>query len=123
MIDVVFLLIIFFMTTAQIARETRADLDLPKEVGEQNETAEEAGLVINVLADGKVVINDETVDRDTMEVIIKRESVLKSREHQGGLKVTLRVDRNASAEHLNDVITRMRALNVAGASLATEVPN
>ncbi len=29
MIDVVFLLIIFFMTTAQFARLTRADVELP----------------------------------------------------------------------------------------------
>jgi biopolymer transport protein ExbD len=34
MIDVVFLLIIFFMTTAQYALLTRTELNLPKEKGE-----------------------------------------------------------------------------------------
>ncbi|NCO69562.1 MAG: biopolymer transporter ExbD, partial [Acidobacteria bacterium] len=31
MIDVIFLLIIFFMTTAQFVERARAELDLPKE--------------------------------------------------------------------------------------------
>ncbi|MEC9372838.1 MAG: biopolymer transporter ExbD, partial [Planctomycetota bacterium] len=33
MIDVVFLLIIFFMTTAQFVKMTRAEVDLPRETG------------------------------------------------------------------------------------------
>ena len=37
MIDVVFLLIIFFMTTAQFARMTRAELSLPVEPGDQEQ--------------------------------------------------------------------------------------
>jgi biopolymer transport protein ExbD len=57
MIDVVFLLIIFFMTTAQYALLTRTELDLPKEKGEQREEAEEAGLVVNITSDGQLIVS------------------------------------------------------------------
>ena len=70
MIDVVFLLIIFFMTTARFAQITRADLELPKEAGEQQETGEEAGLVINVLADGSVMVGEATVSLAELETIV-----------------------------------------------------
>ena len=40
MIDVVFLLIIFFMVTARFARDTRAELNLPQEKGEQRNRKE-----------------------------------------------------------------------------------
>ncbi|MEE8153357.1 MAG: biopolymer transporter ExbD, partial [Phycisphaerales bacterium] len=56
MIDVVFLLIIFFMTTAQFARMTRAELALPLELGEQDPAPEEAGLVINVTGEGEIIV-------------------------------------------------------------------
>ena len=35
MIDIVFQLLIFFLVTAQMAQQTRATLDLPKEKGEE----------------------------------------------------------------------------------------
>ena len=56
MIDVVFLLIVFFMTTAQFARVTRTELDLPLEQGEQEEQPEEAGFVVNINADGSIIL-------------------------------------------------------------------
>ena len=40
MIDIVFQLLIFFLTTAQLAQFSRAEMDLPEEAGEQVETAE-----------------------------------------------------------------------------------
>ena len=63
MIDVVFLLIIFFMTTARFARLTRAEIDLPIEKGEQYEAPDEAGLIINITREGAIIVSDRTVDR------------------------------------------------------------
>ena len=60
MIDVVFLLIVFFMTAARFAREQRAPMELPREAGEV-EQEEAAGLVVNLLDDGRIVVQDEAV--------------------------------------------------------------
>ena len=81
MIDVVFLLIIFFMTTARFARETRADLELPPEVGEQQETGEEAGLIINIDANGTIIVGAEELTIETLEeLVLDRVSELRGRE-------------------------------------------
>ncbi|MHC4274155.1 MAG: ExbD/TolR family protein, partial [Planctomycetota bacterium] len=70
MIDVVFLLIIFFMTTAQYALLTKAELDLPQEKGEQREEAEEAGLVINITREGQLIVSGRNVDLRELEEIV-----------------------------------------------------
>ena len=70
MIDIVFQLLIFFLVTAQMAQQTRAQLDLPKEEGEEEKEQELAGLTINVLADGKVVVNEETVSLEALDRMV-----------------------------------------------------
>ena len=42
MIDIIFLLIIFFMVAAQFAQQARVDLNLPLENGEQDESLQES---------------------------------------------------------------------------------
>ena len=48
MIDIVFLLIIFFMVAAQFAQQAHVNLNLPDEVGEQKEDKPVSTLVINI---------------------------------------------------------------------------
>lgn len=119
MIDVVFLLIIFFMTTAQFARLTRAEVELPIEPGEQRQ-AEEAGVVINVLRDGTLIVNDRTVDLPELMATIEDE--MSRVGGPAGLKLILRADRAASAARLNEVITRLQGSGIYTARVATEVP-
>jgi biopolymer transport protein ExbD len=70
MIDVVFLLIIFFMTTAQYALLTKTELDLPREKGEQREEAEEAGLVVNITSNGQLIVSGRAVNLRELEEIV-----------------------------------------------------
>ena len=44
MIDIVFQLLIFFLTTAQLAQFSRAEMDLPQEAGEETEAAENSSM-------------------------------------------------------------------------------
>lgn len=120
MIDVVFLLIIFFMTTAQFARMTRADVELPREAGEQDEAPEEAGLVVNVMADGSIIVNGDPVSLDTLASLVRIEArAAGGAEHA---RVLLRADRSADTAHLNRIVTRLRELDIGAARVATEVP-
>ena len=70
MIDIVFQLLIFFLTTAQLAMFSRAELDLPVEMGEQEEAAEEAGLIINILSDGSITIAGESLDDEAFALAV-----------------------------------------------------
>ncbi len=122
MVDVVFLLIIFFMTTAQFSRLTRAEINLPKERGEQKETPEEAGIVINIGRDGELIISDRTVSLDELEAIVRDEARQKDGDDAVPVRLLIRADRDADAEMFNRVVTLLTTLGVGEARLATQVP-
>ncbi len=122
MIDVVFLLIIFFMTTAQVAQLTRTEIDLPQERGEQRATPDEAGLVINITAEGEIIVASRTIDLVELEEIVRGEMSKDAPKPAYQLKLLLRADRNAAAAHLNHVVELIESLGVGAARLATEVP-
>lgn len=123
MIDVVFLLIIFFMVAAQFARVTRAELDLPREPGEQEQVADEAGLVINVLADGTIIVNEQEADLDALAAVVQDEIANRAGGDARQVKLLIRADRNNDTKRLNQILIRLQELGVGAARLATEVPN
>lgn len=120
MIDVVFLLIIFFMTTAQFARMTRAEVDLPREPGERQRAPDEAGIVINILKDGSIIVGDRTVGVDQMIELVR--DYMTSASGGPGAKVLVRADREADSVFLNQTMSRLRRAGVGNARIATEVP-
>ena len=122
MIDVVFLLIIFFMTTAQFAQLTKAEVDLPQEQGEQQTEAEEAGLVINITRAGDLIISGRDVELEELESIVRAELAREPDRPAQQLKLLIRADRGASAARLNRVVEVLGPLGVGAARLATEVP-
>jgi biopolymer transport protein ExbD len=122
MIDVVFLLIIFFMTTARFAQDTRAELDLPEERGEQRDESEEAGVIINVAADGTIIVGKREVTIDELDRIV-RDEIQRVRGHDPRqLRLTLRADRRLDSARLNRIVTLLREAGVGSARLATEIP-
>jgi len=122
MIDVVFLLIIFFMTTAQFAQLTRAEVDLPQERGEQRAAAEQAGIVVNITSEGQLIVSGRTVGLGELESIVRAEIAREPDLPAQQLKLLIRADRNAPAARLNRVVEVLRPLGVGAARLATEVP-
>ncbi len=123
MIDVVFLLIIFFMMTAQFARQSRVDLELPKEAGEQDPSAADDGLVINILASGEIIVGQRTVDLDELEVFVKQEIARREGADAAlGAPLLIRADANGDTAVLNAVVSRVQRLGVGAARLGTESP-
>ncbi len=122
MIDVVFLLIIFFMTTAQFARMTRAELALPLELGEQEPAPQEAGLVINITREGEIIVTDQSFDLAGLEQLVREEIQRHPDRPPQQLKLLIRADRNAESARLNEVVRLLQSLDVGSARLATEVP-
>lgn len=122
MVDVVFLLIIFFLSTARFAADTRAELDLPRERGEQQETNQEAGLIVNIDATGAVIVGRRTMTLDELETLVRDEIDRARGRDPTAVRLLLRADRRADTRRLNDVIERLQHLGVGAARLATEVP-
>lgn len=122
MIDVVFLLIVFFLTTAQFARMTRADIDLPLERGEQAQNPDEAGLIINLTKEGTIIIADQEHTFEEMNAIVRDEVRNAPASGADRVRVLVRADRDAGAGMLNRIITSLRDMGVGLVRLGTEVP-
>lgn len=122
MIDVVFLLIIFFMTTSQFAKMTRAEVALPQEQGEQDPTPVEAGLVINITEDGQIIVNDKPLDLDQLKNLVEHEIAKYPDRSAHQLKLLIRADKNADSASLNKIVSLLQSLNIGAARIATEVP-
>ncbi len=94
LIDVVFLLIIFFLVSSHLAQqETHLQLDLPDaSSGEQDAATQPARVTINVGADGAAQIAGEGVDAPEIGRRLKR--LMGGREKP--LEVRIRTDRTAT---------------------------
>jgi biopolymer transport protein ExbD len=122
MLDINFLLIMFFMMTAHFQRDTHAQLDLPKEKGEAEALVDEAGLVINVTADGEIVVSGQTVDLAELRRRVQQQADKLFPTPSNPLKLMVRADRNVSTQHLNKVVSMLRELGVGTIRIATEIP-
>lgn len=116
MIDVVLQLILFFMYTAQFHQVARTPIDLPSEAGDADSVEVTGGVIIDVRADGAVLIEREVISLDRMAGIIQAESKAAGPE---GLSVLVRADQSAAMSHVNAVVDRLATLGVRTWRLAT----
>lgn len=129
LLDINFLLIMFFLMTAHFQRETHALLNLPQEKGEEKAQPDEAGLVINVSATGEIVVSNRRTTMDELRSMVRTqvqqaEDAPASTNSSAGstLKLMIRADRDAPTEKLNRVVLMLRELGVGTIRIATEVP-
>ncbi len=121
MIDIVFLLIIFFMVAAQFAQQAHVNLNLPDELGEQKESDSQNVLVINILKDGTIILDNskgaiaiEDVDSLVEETLSENNSDWKN--------ISVRADENAEAVTLNKVLAILSKHGLSATNIATETP-
>ncbi len=121
MVDLVFLLIIFFLTTSTFIEKTRARVDLPEEEGEELQEVTKSSVIINITRNGTYVVAGEYLSLD--EILSRVDAELAS---VGGeadrLDLLIRADRDASLVHLNDLAERLIERNVRSWKLGTAVP-
>jgi biopolymer transport protein ExbD len=125
MIDIVFQLLIFFLVTARMAEMTRADIDLPTEAGEKEASKEQAGLVINVAANGEITVGERAVDLlelESMAAELASATGPKGATDPSKFRPLVRADRNAQAERLNAVLGALERAGVKGVRLGTSPP-
>jgi len=124
MIDVIFLLIIFFMTTAQFVERARAELDLPKEEGEKEVRSAAPPLVINILHEGaeRYLVGERRFDERGVKDLIDRE-IARHKSEGGGIgefEVVIRADQRGPSRLINELGAFLRARGVWRWRLATE---
>ena len=115
MIDVTFLLLIFFLVTAQMAQRSRGEVRLPVERGETASASDAAGLVVLVRRDGSMMVGDATVDAAGVTELARRVVA-----RGGPATPVVRADRDAPASSLNGLSRALQAAGMPAFRLATE---
>lgn len=119
MIDVVFLLIIFFLVSSHLARqESRIPLDLPGAASYMPTDFETPSLTINVLADGDWQISGRTLDIDGVVRVLKSHRA----EAGGGSMVRIRTDRNVPYERVEPLLRESAKAGLPNVSIAVNQP-
>ena len=102
MIDVVFLLIIFFLVSSHLAQqESQYELDLPLAVsGSTPPPSERRPVTVSVLADGSVMVAGHSVNAAQLEVRLRNEAARVGSD----LEVRIRTDRSVPYRTIEPVM-------------------
>ena len=117
LIDVVFLLLIFFMVTTTFTRETRLQVNLP-EAEAETLSAQSERLEIMVSRDGSFALNGQALVDRRIETLLRSLEL----ESEGNLDLSVMIVADSEATH-QSVVTAMDAIGQAGfarLSIATQ---
>jgi biopolymer transport protein ExbD len=118
MIDVVFLLLCFFVTSQIFAQwETEIDVALPTAATGGMPQRLPGEVIINVRADGTAVVNGQTLDDAQLRSMMDRLVELFP-----GQPVLLRADKTTAYEHVVRVLDTCRQADIWNISFATLAP-
>ena len=118
MVDVVFLLIIFFLTTSTLVRATVAEIDLPEQDGNVEAEPEQRGVVVNILQDSRYIVDGGAVTLRPLLAMIAAEADDAERAGEP-LDILIRADRDAPLQPLNELARGLVDLGVQNWKLAT----
>jgi len=122
MIDVVFLLLVFFMTVSQVSKLNRAHLELPKLKGAEDQRP--TVLTINITREGRIIVSGNAMSaaRLGQMIVEELEKLAAVGDDPSKLTVVLRVDHRADCRTVNQIVTALAKLQVNRVRVAVEVP-
>ena len=119
MIDIVFLLIIFFMIVSQISETNKEQIELPALSAELEQQS--AKMTVNINADSDVIVSGESISTNQLQAIVTQE-LAEVDGNTNRLFVTLRVDRNALTDRANEVMEILNGAGIPGVRVAVAAP-
>jgi biopolymer transport protein ExbD len=120
LIDVVFLLLIFFMVTTTFSRETRLLVNLPEANAEASTETEVQQIEVLVTQEGSYAINGRSLVNNRIDTLMRGLEI----ESGGDLGLPILLIADAEATH-QSVVTAMDAIGQSGFSrlnIATQRP-
>jgi biopolymer transport protein ExbD len=118
MIDIVFLLLIFFMACSQVTEANRQPMELPKQRGTEDQA--KAEVIINVDQAGNLAVGAGPATVPDVIAICLEES---RRSHGGDasqLKITFRIDRRADCRMVNELVDALTKIKVHTVRMAVQ---
>lgn len=114
LIDIVFLLLVFFMLTSHFVQEQALNIDLP--VADSGEAVtEDTQLEVVIKAEGVLLIDDHIVEPDNLQAVLQEQ--LKGRKDK---LVRVRGDRGAPLGEAVTVLDAARKAGADGVDIVTE---
>ena len=115
MIDVTFLLLIFFMTVNQVSKVNSEALDLPVQKGSRDQS--EPTITLNVDRYGEIKVSGNSLTLGQLAVLVAAE-IKNAGNDPARVKVSLRADRNGSCRVVNQVMTLLQSkMNISQVNL------
>lgn len=118
MIDVVFLLLIFFIVTWQFARfERDMDISVPAAEEAENTDRQIGEIIVNVRSDGSIILNGRDVSEP--ELLTKLQSISEAYPDQA---VILRGSSDADFQSIINVLDQIKKAGIWNVAFATTKP-
>lgn len=117
LIDVVFLLLIFFLVATRFEEEERdMDINLPRASEAQPTIAPQKELFVNVTREGEFVVDGRELSLDNLQ----QRLMDAYRNNPGQQRVIIRADQDSRTSHLVAVMNACNRANIRNYSVATE---
>ncbi len=113
MINVVFLLIIFFMVVGQISTHQAGPVELP--VARSDKLADSQPLLLTLTANGELLIDEQPLAAAELAAVVKAELAKRT-----APTVAIRADQHATAGQLQQLLTPLRELGIARINLLSQ---
>ena len=120
MIDIVFLLIIFFMTVSQVSEINKERLELPKLQGFEDQ--KRTSLTVNVDQAGEIIVSGNRITLGELLTFVSLE-LAKVGDDPGRLTIVIRADERGTSRTVNQIVTALARLEIKKVRIAVEVPS
>lgn len=118
MIDIVFLLIIFFMTVSQITRSLDEPVNLA-DVGPDGQPLETVSITINLTSSGSMVVAGQAYEMNQLMQAIRKE-LARVGNRTDRLKILIRCDRNCPGKHVNELAQELGETGISRVRLSVQ---
>ena len=118
MIDMVFLLLVFFMCASHLSTAQSVPLEIPTATRAVVPRERPDRFVVNITQDGILFGGNAQVSLDDLKVIIKQH-----KDVNPDLKVYLRADRKTAHKHVRKVMSAMGELGIDDFIFGAFIPN
>lgn len=119
MIDIVFLLIIFFMTVTQVSKVNKEQMELPQLKGTEDQKP--SVLTINVTEPGDLIVSGRKYSIGEFVSLVNRE-LRRVGDDPNRLGIVIRADQRGTSAGVNAVVAALDKLQIKRVRIAVEVP-
>jgi biopolymer transport protein ExbD len=117
MIDVVFLLMIYFMTTLNASSISKEPIILPLLKGTQEQT--ESGLTINISDTGEIYVVGQQVSLQELIPLVSAD-IAKTNNDPTQANIVVRADRRSASRTMNQVVNTLERLQITRITIGVQ---